>query len=138
MKKILQIVVLLFIGGLSLLSCQNEGKVANSELKKEGGLSAFLNNTDMWNYLYENQFISDIDSSVFTFKNFRAYKNGKQVTEDLQVDDMTISSASLSGISLSGSKAYLIVVKDGVRDGIIDMSDPNKIEQYKVRIESEK
>ena len=70
MKKILQIVVLLFIGGLSLLSCQNEGKVANSELKKEGGLSAFLNNTDMWNYLYENQFISDIDSSVFTFKNF--------------------------------------------------------------------
>ena len=112
MKKILQIVVLLFIGGLSLLSCQNEGKVANSELKKEGGLSAFLNNTDMWNYLYENQFISDIDSSVFTFKNFRAYKNGKQVTEDLQVDDMTISSASLSGI-------YILIGKSAMREALI-------------------
>lgn len=138
MKKILQIVLFLLIGGLSLLSCQNKGKVSSSEPKKEGGLSAFLNNTDMWNYLYENQFVSDIDSSIFTFKNFRAYKNGKQVTEDLQVDDMTISSASLSGISLSGSKAYLIVVKDGVSDGIIDMSDPNKIEQYKVLVEEKK
>ena len=69
MKKILQIVLFLLIGGLSLLSCQNEGKVSSSEPKKEGGLSAFLNNTDMWNYLYENQFVSDIDSSIFTFKN---------------------------------------------------------------------
>jgi hypothetical protein len=29
-------------------------------------------------------------------------------------------------------------VKDGVSDGIIDMSDPNKIEQYKVLVEEKK
>ena len=85
--------MVLFVGGFSLLSCQKEGKLPKNEIPK-CSLSAFLNNSDMWNYLYENQFVSVQDSSIFTFKNFRAYKNGKQVTEDLQVDDMTISSAS--------------------------------------------
>lgn len=126
--------IIVFIGFVLLNSCNK----TDSSTNNEGGNhiveeKAFLNNSEMWDYLHKNQFVSVQDSTLITFEKYKAYTNGILATEELSVVDVTPSTASLTGLSTNGGKAYLIVVKDGCNDGIIDMSNPNQILQYKLK-----
>lgn len=120
------------------ISSCNKNDQATKESVDKSEIKAFPTNTDMWNYLSKNQFLSEGDSTIITFKHFKAYKNGKQISEELKVDDVTSTTASLSGISSLGSTGYFIVIKDGINDGVIDMSNPDNIVQYKVYSNSNK